>query len=40
MGYRTLTEAVDLGLAVFPKLPVLSPVPRLHPIPGFEHEDE
>ena len=28
-----------LGLAVVPKLPVLSPVPRYQVIPGFEHED-
>lgn len=40
MGYRTLTGAVDFGLALLPKLPVLSPVPRYHVIPGFEHEDE
>jgi len=40
MGYRTLTGAVDFGLAPVPKLPVLSPVPRYHVIPGFEHEDE
>ena len=40
MGYRTLTGAVDFGLAPFPKLPVLSPMPRYHVIPGFEHEDE
>ena len=39
MGYRTLTGAVDLGLALVPKMPVLSPVPRYQVIPGFEHED-
>jgi len=40
MGYRTLTGAVDFGLALVPKLPVVSPVPRYKVIPGFEHEDE
>ena len=40
MGYRTLTGAVDFGLAFVPKLPVVSPVPRYKVIPGFEHEDE
>ena len=40
MGYRTFTGAVDFGLALVPKLPVLSPVPRYKLIPGFEHEDE
>jgi len=40
MSYRTFTGALDFGLAIFPKLPVLSPVPRYHVIPGFEHEDE
>ena len=39
MGYRTLTGAVDFGLALVPKMPVLSPVPRYQLIPGFEHED-
>jgi hypothetical protein len=39
MGYRTFTGAVDFTLAPFPKLPVLSPVPRYQLIPGFEHED-
>jgi len=40
MGYRTLTGAVDFGLALVPKMPVVSPVPRYQVIPGFEHEDE
>ena len=39
MGYRTLTGAVDFGLALVPKMPVVSPVPRYQVIPGFEHED-
>jgi hypothetical protein len=39
MGYRVLTGAVDFALCLAPKLPVLSPVPRYQPIPGFEHED-
>lgn len=40
MGYRTLTGAVDFGLALVPKMPVVSPVPRYQVIPGFEHEDQ
>ena len=40
MGYRTLTGAVDFGLAIVPKMPVVSPVPRYQVIPGFEHEDQ
>jgi hypothetical protein len=39
MCYRTFSGALDFTLALFPKLPVLSPVPRYQVIPGFEHED-
>ena len=40
MLYRSFSGAVDLGFAIFPELPVVSPVPRYKLIPGFEHEDE
>src|SRR5262245_15736670 len=40
MLYRALTRSVDLRLAIFPELPVVSPVPRYKLVPGFEHEDE
>jgi hypothetical protein len=40
MLYRAFSGAVDLGLAIVPELPVVSPVPRFKPIPGFQHEDE
>lgn len=40
MLYRTFQGCVDLGLAVVPGIPVVSPVPRYKLIPGFDHEDE
>jgi len=40
MCYRAFSGAVDLGFAIFPELPVVSPVPRYKLVPGFEHEDE
>lgn len=40
MLYRTLQGSVDLGLAVVPGIPVVSPVPRYKLIPGFTHDDE
>ena len=39
MLYRGFTGTLDMALAPGP-LPVLSPVPRFHLVPGFEHEDE
>jgi len=39
MLYRGFTGTLDMALAPGP-LPVLSPVPRYHLVPGFEHEDE
>lgn len=40
MLYRTLQGSVDLGLAVVPGMPIVSPVPRYKLVPGFTHEDE
>jgi hypothetical protein len=40
MLYRTFQGSVDLGLAIVPGIPVVSPVPRYKLIPGFTHDDE
>jgi hypothetical protein len=40
MLYRAFSGVVDLGMAVLPELPVVSPVPRYKLVPGFEHDDE